>query len=222
MPENPGGSTRLCRRYGEITGGRVTIIGLDGNVLGDSDAVAQDMENHSDRPEVKQAFEEGFGKSVRKSKTLDKEMLYVALPLKGGRGDAGIIRAALPLDDISVIQKRIWYYIFLAIFIGLSAALALSYRYLSTLIRPIGEMTEMASTIAGGRFNKRVRVKSSDEIGKLAATFNHMAEKMERTVEELIRDKSKIEAILSSSVNGVIAVDSSENIMFLNPLRQNA
>lgn len=208
----------LCRRYGEITGGRVTIIGLDGNVLGDSDADAQDMENHSDRPEIKQAFEEGFGKSVRKSKTLDKEMLYVALPLKGGRGDAGIIRTALPLDDISVIQKRIWYYIFLAIFIGLSAALALSYRYLSTLIRPIGEMTEMASTIAGGRFNKRVRVKSSDEIGKLAATFNHMAEKMERTVEELIKDKSKIEAILSSSVNGVIAVDSSENIMFLNPV----
>ena len=96
----------LCRRYGEITGGRVTIIGLDGNVLGDSDADAQDMENHSDRPEVKQAFEEGFGKSVRKSKTLDKEMLYVALPLKGGRGDAGIIRAALPLDDISVNPKK--------------------------------------------------------------------------------------------------------------------
>ncbi|HOO12165.1 MAG TPA: PAS domain-containing sensor histidine kinase, partial [Bacillota bacterium] len=94
----------LCRRYGEITGSRVTIIGLDGNVLGDSDADAQDMENHSDRPEVKQALGEEFGKSVRKSKTLDKEMLYIALPLKGGRDDAGIIRAALPLDDISVIQ----------------------------------------------------------------------------------------------------------------------
>jgi two-component system phosphate regulon sensor histidine kinase PhoR len=208
----------LCRRYGEITGSRVTIIGLDGNVLGDSDADAQDMENHSDRPEVKQALGEEFGKSVRKSKTLDKEMLYIALPLKGGRDDAGIIRAALPLDDISVIQKRIWYYIFLAIFIGLSAALALSYRFLSTLIRPIREMTEMASIIAGGGFNKRVQVKSHDEIGTLAATFNHMAEKMERTVEELIKDKSKIEAILSSSVNGVIAVDSSENIMFLNPV----
>ena len=208
----------LCRRYGEITGGRVTIIGLDGNVLGDSDADAQDMENHSDRPEVKQALEEGFGKDERKSETLDKEMLYVALPFKDGRYDAGIIRLALPLDDISVIQQRIWYYIFLAIFIGISAALALSYRYLSTLIRPIGEMTEMASTIAGGKFNKRVQVKSGDEIGTLAAAFNDMAEKMEKTVEELIKDKSKIEAILTSSVNGVIAVDSSGNIMFLNPV----
>lgn len=208
----------LCRQYGEITGGRVTIIGLDGNVLGDSDADAQEMENHSDRPEVKQALEEGFGKDERKSGTLGKEMLYVALPLKDGRDNAGVIRLALPLDDISVIQQRIWYYIFLAIFIGISAALALSYRYLSTLIRPIGEMTEMASTIAGGRFNKRVQVKSGDEIGELAAAFNHMAEKMEKTVEELIKDKSKIEAILTSSVNGVIAVDSSENIMFLNPV----
>jgi two-component system phosphate regulon sensor histidine kinase PhoR len=214
---HPADFDMLCREYGRITGQRITIIGADGTVLGDSNADTSDMENHGDRPEVRKALEEGFGKNTHQSGTLGIEMLYVALALENNRSTDGVIRVALPLDDIAVIEEKIWYYVFLAIFLGVSAALLLGYRYLSTVTKPIREMTEMASTIAGGKFNKRVRVKGSDEIGTLAATFNHMAERMERTVEELINDKSKIEAILASSVNGVVAVDNHQNTMFLNP-----
>ncbi|MDD2573904.1 MAG: ATP-binding protein [Firmicutes bacterium] len=221
LPEKqPADFEALCEEFGRITGERITVIGLSGTVLGDSDADASGMENHSGRPEVKQALEEGFGKSVRASGTIDTEMLYIAIPLEKGQGTEGVIRVALPLHNITLIQQRIWYYTFLAITLGILAALVLGYRYLSTFTRPIGEMTEMASRIAGGKYNRRVKVKGTDEIGTLAATFNHMAERMERTVEELINDKSKIEAILSSSINGVVAVDNNRNTMFLNPVAE--
>ncbi len=218
--EYPPDFDKLCKEYSRITGERITIIGLDGTVLGDSDANTEHMGNHKNRPEIKQALEEGFGKSTRTSGTLDAGMLYIALPLKEGRGIDGVIRVALPLDDIKTIQERIWYYVFLSIFIGISAALVLSYRYLSRVTKPIGEMTEMAGTIAGGKFNRRMQVKGSDEIGNLAAAFNYMAGKMERTVEELLNDKSKIEAILASSINGVVAVDNDQKIMFINPVAE--
>jgi two-component system phosphate regulon sensor histidine kinase PhoR len=210
----------LCRQYGEITGERITIIGPDGTVLGDSTANAQDMANHSDRPEVIQALEEGLGKSTRRSNTLGEDMLYLALATGDSQASAAVIRVALPLHDITAISQSIWYYIFFAISTGILAAVALGYRYLSTLTKPISEMTEMASTIAGGKFNKRVQVRGSDEVSTLAATFNYMAERMEKTVEELINDKSKIEAILASSMNGVVAVDNAGNTMFLNPVAE--
>jgi len=220
LDESHAGFGLMCEEYGRITGERITVIGLDGKVLGDSDADAVNMEDHSDRPEIRQALEEGFGKSIRESETLDSDMLYIALPIKHGQSTTGVIRAALPLNDITKIQQSIWYYTILAISLGILAALALGYRYLSTFTKPIGEMTEMASTIAGGKYNRRVRVKGTDEIGTLASTFNHMAERLEQTIEELMNDKSKIEAILTSSVNGVVAVDNSGNTMFLNPVAE--
>jgi two-component system phosphate regulon sensor histidine kinase PhoR len=210
----------FCREYGKITGERVTVIGVDGTVLGDSDANAENMENHANRPEIRQALKEGFGKSTRKSDTLDKEMLYIAYPLKVNDSIIGIIRVALPLDDINNIQRKIWYYIFLAIFAGISVAVLLGYRYLSRITKPIREMTEMASTIAGGKFNRRVQVESGDEIGKLAAAFNYMAENLDNTIRELVNDKSKMEAILTSSINGVIAVDNNGRTMIINPVAE--
>ena len=63
--EHPADLEDLCGEFGRITGDRVTVIGLDGTIIGDSDADAADMENHRDRPEVNQALEEGLGKSVR-------------------------------------------------------------------------------------------------------------------------------------------------------------
>ncbi len=218
--EHPADLEDLCGEFGRITGDRVTVIGLDGTIMGDSDADAADMENHRDRPEVNQALEEGLGKSVRVSGTLGTEMLYIAIPMGEGPGPAGVIRVALPLNDIKAIQQKIWHYTLLAITLSILTVLVLGYRYLSTFTRPIREMTEVASRIAGGRYNRRVKVKGTDEIGTLAATFNHMAERLELTIEELINDKSKIEAILSSSVNGVVAVDNDQNTMFLNPVAE--
>lgn len=207
----------LCNQFGNTIEERVTIVSSDGTVLGDSDADVSSMENHLTRPEITLALEEGFGKNIGVSGTLDTETLYIAIPFKKDTIPSGAIRVAMSLKEIRAIQKKIWYYIFLAISLGVLTALVLGYRYLSTFTRPIGEMTVMASQIAGGKYDRRVRVRGTDEIGMLASTFNHMAERMEHTVEELTKDKSKIEAILSSSVNGVIAVDTGGNVMFLNP-----
>ncbi len=207
----------LCKQFGNTIEERVTIVSSDGTVLGDSDADVSSMENHLTRPEITLALEEGFGKNIGVSGTLDTETLYIAIPFKKDTIPSGAIRVAMSLKEIKAIQKKIWYYIFLAISLGVLTALVLGYRYLSTFTRPIGEMTVMASQIAGGKYDRRVRVRGTDEIGMLASTFNHMAERMEHTVEELTKDKSKIEAILSSSVNGVIAVDMGGNVMFLNP-----
>jgi len=65
---------------GEKTGVRITVIDENGVVLGDSTKNPREMENHSERPEIKQAFNNGMGESTRYSSTHHKEMFYVAVP----------------------------------------------------------------------------------------------------------------------------------------------
>lgn len=211
---------KLCAEYSSIIGERITVIGIDGKVLGDSELEAENMENHINRPEVREALKHGLGESTRKSDSLGAELLYIALPYTAGKDVAGIIRVSIPLNSINDIKKRIWGYIFLAIFAGISVAVILGYRYLYGVTRPIKEITEAAGTIARGKFDKRVNVQTDDEIGELGKTFNYMAQKLNNTIDELRDDKSKIEAILTSSINGVIAVDNNGKIMIINPVAE--
>lgn len=75
---------RICRRVGQDTDTRVTVIAADGTVMADSDEEPSRMENHSSRPEVLQALAGGVGRSERFSSTQGQRMMYVALPLLEG------------------------------------------------------------------------------------------------------------------------------------------
>src|SRR5206468_7463172 len=75
----------LAERFGAISQARVTVIAPDGTVLGDSRRTAADlpaMENHANRPEVRAARGGAGGSDVRRSRTLDLDMLYVSAPLR--------------------------------------------------------------------------------------------------------------------------------------------
>ena len=71
----------ICRRFKEKTGARVTIIDSSGKVMGDSDEPSEKMENHSDRPEIKDAEISDVGSSIRYSKTIQKDLLYLAIAI---------------------------------------------------------------------------------------------------------------------------------------------
>ena len=58
---------------------RITLISGDGEVLFDNNA--SNLENHLNRPEVKEAFETGSGESVRKSDTKNMRAFYYAVLL---------------------------------------------------------------------------------------------------------------------------------------------
>ena len=98
--EDLTGLDDLARRWAVIFGGRVTIIGLDGVVLGESDEDRTTMDNHIARPEIIQAIATGQGTSVRFSQTVGYEMMYSAITLNNGVSEVGFVRVALPVQEI--------------------------------------------------------------------------------------------------------------------------
>ena len=60
---------------------RVTLVDADGNVLFDSDAEVEKLDNHADREEINAAMKNGTGKSIRYSQTLMEKTVNYAVRL---------------------------------------------------------------------------------------------------------------------------------------------
>jgi len=94
----------LCEDYQNIAGIRLTLIGKDGKVIGESERKSTEVENHLDRPEVKEAVHGRVGTAIRVSETLKVEMLYVALPVdERGR----ILRVGVPMTVLRRFENEL-------------------------------------------------------------------------------------------------------------------
>jgi two-component system phosphate regulon sensor histidine kinase PhoR len=94
----------LCEDYQNIAGIRLTLIGKDGKVIGESERKSTEVENHLDRPEVKEALHGRVGTAIRVSETLNVEMLYVALPVdERGR----ILRVGVPMTVLRRFENEL-------------------------------------------------------------------------------------------------------------------
>ncbi|MCP4658114.1 MAG: cell wall metabolism sensor histidine kinase WalK [bacterium] len=95
-------------------------------------------------------------------------------------------------------------------------ALMLGFVLARRVTRPLLAMATAAEQIAEDAYGQKVPVPSRDELGTLARAFNTMSEKLRDSVATVKADRGKLTAILSSMVEGVVAVDRDERVVHLN------
>lgn len=208
---------KLAQVYSDKIDARVTFINNTGWVVGDSDVDIENLENHLDRPEIQIALKGKVGVNKRYSSTLDEDLFYVAIPFKKQGFDLSVIRLSVPLRDITYWNKILFKYIIISIVTGLLVALILGYRFVRSFTEPIRDLTNATKKIARGNYGEKVYVLNDNELGVLADNFNAMSEKLHNTISEIEDRNSKTEAILTSMLNGVIALDNSKKVIFVNP-----
>jgi len=215
-PLNAGEVDRLCKEIGNSAQIRITVILPNGRVVGDSDKNPADMDNHADRPEFLKAISGQAGSSLRYSRTLDKRMMYVALPIRSPERLEAILRVSIPLtevdEELSSIQDRITLGGF---FIALFAALVCFYAS-RRISRPIEEMRKGAEHFAKGNLEFRLSLAGITETAELAEAMNLMAANLANQIETEVNQRNQIEAVLSSMSEGVIALDMNEHILSFN------
>jgi len=194
---------------------RITLLAEDGRVLADSDEDPAQMENHADRPEVRQARDEPFGTTTRFSRTLQEPMMYLAMRTRDG-GDVAFVRVALPLTTVQEQLAGIRHLVWVAgIGTGL-VGLGLTFWLARRITRPLRELTTGTEQIAAGEYGHKVYAASRGEVGALARTFNQMSERLAAQFARLEEDRQQLRTILAGMVEGVIAVDGGERILFAN------
>ncbi|MBU2499429.1 MAG: cell wall metabolism sensor histidine kinase WalK [Proteobacteria bacterium] len=207
---------RLCKSMAKSTATRITVILPTGKVVADSDEEPAKMDNHLDRPEISSALKTGFGASSRYSPTLKVKMMYVALPLKRDNHTVAVLRTSIPVDAVDVTLKNIQAKIALGGVIIAALAAILSFLVSDRIRRPIEEIRRGAESFARGNFRYRLHVSDLEEIASLSETMNQMAGKLQEQIDTISGQRNELEAVLSSMVEGVLAVDKEERILSMN------
>jgi two-component system, OmpR family, phosphate regulon sensor histidine kinase PhoR len=211
---------RLATTIARETRSRVTLISLQGVVVGDSEVKQEDLkdlENHLYRPEVQEALKTGQGSSLRYSATLRTTMLYVALPLKPATGEGGFLRLALPLSTLKQTKEGINTILLISLLIAFAIALLLSSILSSLTTRSLREIAVAAARIGSGDFSRRIPVTSKDEAGELARIMNDMTARIQAQLESLATEKNRLDTILRGMGEGLMVTDAKGVITLVNP-----
>lgn len=215
---NPNLADQL-KRMGDQTSMRITVITADGIVVADSITGTRDIGPHGTREEVLLAKSEGIGFSQRYSSTLDEPMMYFARDYEPTNPDhdRGFVRVAIPSVSIrsavGSIQSYVWLFA-----IALSALAAfLMALFSARILEPLNRFSQAARRIGVGQYDTApVVMDRNDEWGEMGEAFQQMQSELTRREDRLIENSQRLEAVLSSMIEGVIAIDSAGEVMLAN------
>jgi len=216
FPPDPDKLDAVSKKIGLCSATRMTVILSSGKVMGDSEKDPDQMELHSDRPEIIEAMAGRIGSSKRYSWTLRQNMIYVAIPVLQNTRVAAVLRTSLPLTSIDAITSAIRIRIALGGLVTAIFAAVVSLIISRRISRPIEEIKRGALEFAQGNLALKLPKINVEEINSLSETLNHMAGQLEARIRTVIRQRNELEAVLSSMVEGVIAVDRDERIINMN------
>lgn len=209
---------RLADQIGEALDLRATIVDADGVVVGDSMLAAGELpgvENHLERPEIREAFASGRGVKSRFSSTVDQDMLYGARMFDNA-GKPGIIRLAIPLERIEHFSFHLKNILRISFLLAMALLIPASFVVAKYISAPLNQMAATAKRYADGNFSRRIHIYSRDAVGDLASALNHMAEQIRARIAEAALEKSRLEAVFLSMVEGVLVVDQAGSVVLMN------
>jgi two-component system phosphate regulon sensor histidine kinase PhoR len=195
---------------------RVTVIDPQGVVLAESDQDPATMENHANRPEIQAAYRNRVGSSIRRSRTLGRDLCYVAVPLQYQGRSGYVLRVAVPLENIDAAIAEIRWRILTASVVAALVALLIAYFFSRSFTRRISRLRSFAEGLAKANFTEIPLPDTDDELGALTRSLNSTASQLHDLIERLGLESARREAILTSMVEGVLAVDQDLRITFYN------
>jgi two-component system phosphate regulon sensor histidine kinase PhoR len=198
------------------SGVRISLIGPDGQVLADSASEVSTMENHGDRPEVRQAMATGEGRSTHMSVSIKRQFMYYAVREEVA-GKPVVLRLALPMEgvdaELAAFRTRLvlWSALILLVAGGMSMVFSRSFT------DRIGRLQEFSRRVAEGDFRPLAPDGTGDTLEALGLSLNQTASRLDRTIRTLTEERNLSAAILGSMVEGVAVVNGAERLVFANP-----
>jgi two-component system phosphate regulon sensor histidine kinase PhoR len=207
----------LVQRLGTSSNTRITLIAANGTVLAESARSPVGMQNHdtSNRPEVETALAGHMGYSIHVSPTLHVSMMYVTLPTHS-LGPVTVVQVAIPLTAMNHAVDTLSLRIVITAVIVAALSLLIGLYASQRISRQMRAIKAGAERIAGGDFAHTLEVPNTEEFAVVAESLNRLAYDLDEQIRTITRDRNEREAVLSSMVEGVLAVDRDERVIAAN------
>lgn len=181
---------------------RVTWIGTDGKVLYDSISEADEMENHFEREEVKEALSEGYGASSRYSSTLTQRYLYGAKRLPDGT----VIRLSVTQNSLLILTLGMLQPIMIIFVIAIILSAFLASRLSKKIVKPLNELN----------LDKPLDNNGYDELSPLFRRIDTQQKEISRQSEELKQRQNELEVMTSAMSEGIILLNNRGTVLSIN------
>lgn len=148
-----------------------------------------------------------------------------AYPLENSFGEElGKIVIGIPIEYFDSLKMKNSALLLQVSILTAFAGIILAYILSKTITNPISRITDLALSVENGDLSKRLNIRNNDELGYLAQSFNRMINALSDRSQEIVESNrllseqsNKIEAIISSSADGIITIDSEWKISSINP-----
>lgn len=218
---SPDAISHQLQDIARISGARITLVDVKGNVFADSEKKVAGLENHLDRPEIQEARLKGKGSSIRFSRTIGVDMLYVAVPVKTGKAITGYVRLARPLYDVRNTIEKVYDSFSLALFIVAFCSLIIAIIFSYRLTAPIKALEKFTERLRQGNPKGAVLLNTADETKKLADNINYLVDDLQSQIRLANEESSKLVTAFASMTEGVMILDASDRIEVVNQAMSN-
>lgn len=110
--------------------------------------------------------------------------------------------------------KRLFTYVCI---IGFSLTTFFALFLFTKITQPMQQLIQAANAIRKGNYGTRLSLVTSDEIGELGNTFNHMAAQLEDNIRNLNHEKEHLASVLRSMTDAVVTFDGEGKVILTNP-----
>ncbi len=219
LPRDPLAWGQFATRFGAAGGIRITLMDRNGRVRADTDVPAAELnqvENHAARPEMAAALAGRTGQAKRPSSTIGRDLMYVAIPGGPAVGGPGVIRVALPLDQVDAVVWRRQRSVLVAALLALALGVLLASVAGRSIARPLTETALAARAIAAGT-TPHFPHSGIPDVDALVGALRGMHEELEARFDALRRKQAETEMLVNAMVEGVISSDARGRVLTANP-----
>ena len=206
----------FCKQLKEQTGLRVTVVALDGKVLGDSDSDSTQMENHALRTEIQQAQLNDTGMTIRYSDTVRSDFLYVAKKIIVDNQPQGYIRVSMPLNNVRHIVNVFRIEIFSTVFVVILLSSIFPLWQIERIRKLTRQIRDFSRSLADGEVGKKLYLGRSGEFDQIAESLNTMSVELKKGIDQTEEEKNRLAVILGSIPDALLISDAKGVIMISN------
>ena len=167
-------------------GSRVTLIRMDGSVAADTEADLQNLDNHMEREEVKEAVQGGQGYAIRRSETLNQRMFYAAM--RSQRAQM-ILRIAVPYAGLWEYLPGLLPAAFASFLIAFLLALVVTERFASSVTRPLRDISLEMQKVKGDYTDFHFARCQYPEINIIADTTTQMSKNVKEYLAQIEKER---------------------------------
>ena len=219
--DQKAGLDATAKHWASVVDARVTIIALDGTVLGESHEDRATMDNHLSRPEIAAALNSGSGTSNRFSHTVGYQMMYTAVAISDSGIVVGIVRISIPLNQVEGKVRQLQGVLVSTTILVTLLAIIIASLISIRISQPLRNLTMDIQQLSPSNNKAGIHPSKTDEIGQLSRAFNTMNLEIQNQISEIDTERAKLAAVMEKMNDGVIIIDGKGIVQLINPAAEN-